>query len=218
MLSFIRERESVPRPMNSIMHRLVLSLFALVVIPFNTFATPAEEDEAKVFFNQILQQTSNPIIASLAKSTLSRLDRVALPESSHTNAPVEINLISQLSGSYAVPVLFQKNVMGTFIIDTGATYTVITPRMAQRLGITIDANTPRLTMLTANGQIRVPKVQIPQLSLGGLVIHNVEAVVQPLGNDPMLAGLLGLNCFKHLEMTVRADKLILNRTQISRAE
>jgi predicted aspartyl protease len=47
------------------------------------------------------------------------------------------------------------------------------------------------------------------MSIGNVEVSNIQAVVQDLGGDPQLSGLLGMNFFKDIELTIRRDKLIL---------
>jgi clan AA aspartic protease (TIGR02281 family) len=162
-------------------------------------------DEARQFYNQVIQNSQNPVVVQLARENLQKLRRQVMARS------VEIPLLSQVSGSLAVPIM-ANHTMATFLVDTGATHTVLTPRMAKKLGIVVTPDMERITILTANGVVRVPKVVIADLSVGGVTVHNVEAIIQDLGPDPLLSGLLGLNFFKDVELTVKTDKLILTQT------
>jgi clan AA aspartic protease (TIGR02281 family) len=190
---------------------LLKSLFAIAVTVSISLPSLAElpvnpnDEDARQFFNQIIQNSQNPLIVSMARENLQKLRHHAITQR------VEVPLLTQVSGSLAVPVMANKSTMATFLVDTGATYTVITPRMAKKLGVVLTPDVPKLMILTANGPIRVPKVVIPQLSVGGVTVENVEAIVQDLGPDPMLAGLLGVNFFKNMELTVKSDRLILSQ-------
>jgi clan AA aspartic protease (TIGR02281 family) len=186
---------------------VVLVAYCVTAMPLARANTPlTNADEARTFFNQVIQNSQNPLIIQVARENLQRLRQQSITRS------VEVPLLSQVSGSLAVPVLANHTTMATFIVDTGATYTVITPRMAKKLGFVITPDIPRIAIVTANGLIRVPKVIIPKLSVGGVDVENVEAIVQPLGPDPLLAGLLGVNFFKGMELTVKPDKLVLTST------
>jgi clan AA aspartic protease (TIGR02281 family) len=169
----------------------------------------SDEQAARLYFSQ-MQQSSNPVIANLARETLQRLHG---NQASGHRTKVEVKLLTQQNDSLAVPVLLDtqdhRQVMATFLVDTGASYTVITPRLAAKLGVLITANTPRVAILTANGMVQSPKVTVPKLSLGGVSLQNIEVLVQDLGGDLLLSGLLGMNAFKGMELTVQADRLIL---------
>jgi clan AA aspartic protease (TIGR02281 family) len=188
----------------------LLVLCSLVLSPaFAATSGSTDTAEAELFFNQIIKSTDNPVIANLAQENLSKLKKQQI---SYLGQPrtVEIPLLTQLNNSLAVPVLMNQKVMATFIVDTGATYTVITPRMAKKLGIVITPDTPRITIATANGAITAPKVTVPKLAIGGLEVENVEVIVQNLGDDLLLSGLLGMNFFKNMDLTIRQDKLIVH--------
>lgn len=167
-------------------------------------------NEATTFFNQLVNKSDNPIIKRMAGENLSKLNG---KPATNTVRRSEIALLSQSNNnSIVVPTMINGKFMGTFIVDTGATYTVITPMLARKMGVEINASTPRINIITANGPIKAPLVTLESVKIGQVEVKNVQAVVQDLGNDVLLAGLLGMNCFKDMEMTVRQDRLILTST------
>lgn len=166
--------------------------------------------EATTFFTQLANTSQNPLIASVARENLSRLQRAETPPSPNRGKQIEVPLMSQQNNGLAVPAVLNGSTMGTFLVDTGASYTVITKRMAQKLGIEVTADTPKMSLITANGYIQAPIVTVERLSLGGVEVRNIKVVIQDLGNDPLLAGLLGMNFFKGMDLTVREDKLVLS--------
>lgn len=182
----------------------LLALLAALSGPGFAQEVTAQQQEAVTFYERVVKTTDNPLIAAMAKDSLARLKHQEQPRQS-----VEIPLLIRMNKSLAIPVALNQNTMGTFLIDTGATHTVITPRMANKLGIQIDENTTRLTILTANGTVKAPLVNVKEITMGGITVRNVQAIVQPLGNDILLAGLLGMNVFQDMDLTVKRDKLVL---------
>ncbi len=92
-----------------------------------------------------------------------------------------------------------------FIVDTGASYTSIPWSTVNALGIRVDANTPRRQLRTASDVISVPVVVLPEVTLGGWTVRNVEATVIDLpGNDAL--GLLGLNFLGEFEIGLDRDQ------------
>ena len=173
-----------------------------------------ETREAQAFFTQLASENDNPVIQAMAKKSLQQLkdngrtgDR---PEGVSRHVEVVTNM--QLNSSLAVPTLINGKTMATFLVDTGASYTVITPRMAKKAGIVITADTPRISMATANGVVQAPLVTLDKIAIGQVEVENIQVVVQPLGgaNDVLLAGLLGMNFFKNMDLTVRQNKLVLD--------
>jgi aspartyl protease family protein len=101
--------------------------------------------------------------------------------------------------------------MATFLVDTGASYTVITPQTAQALGVDLNDDLPSVPVTTANGTVHAPLVTLKQISLGGMQVQNVQAVVADLGDAPQLSGLLGMSFFQGMEISFKQDKLVISR-------
>lgn len=167
-------------------------------------------NEATVFFNQLARESDNPLIASLALESLTRLQ-----DSSSPVRRVIVPLLEQPDSSLAVPTLIEGRVMATFLIDTGSSYTVITPRLAKKLGVVVSPDTERISLLTANGAITAPLVKLKNISIGQVNVPEVSVVIQDLGDgdDILLSGLLGMNFFHGMDITLRGDQLILGLRQ-----
>lgn len=171
--------------------------------------------EAVQVFEQMAKDTHNPYVAQMARENLSQLK-----QKSGVKVQVAVPLLQTGCdhGTLAVPVLLNKRVMGTFVVDTGASYTVITPRLAAKLGIVVSDDAPRIAIRTANGVVHAPLVTIPSLSLGKVDLGQVQAVVHDLGDDLMLSGLLGLNAFKGMDMSVSQQTLYLGVNNAQEAQ
>jgi clan AA aspartic protease (TIGR02281 family) len=174
-------------------------------IPANAQDINPQLNEATVFFNRLARESNNPLIASLARESLSRL------QGSSPIRRVVVPLLEQPDTSLAVPTLIEGKVMATFLIDTGSSYTVITPRLAQKLGVVVSPETQRVSLLTANGPITAPMVRLKNISIGQVNVPEVNVVIQDLGNgdDILLSGLLGMNFFQGMDITLKEDQLIL---------
>jgi clan AA aspartic protease (TIGR02281 family) len=146
------------------------------------------------------------LIAGFARESLDKLEHGSVP--AHE---VVIPLLEQPDTSLVVPTMLNDQVMGTFLVDTGSSYTVITPQMAKKLGVVTGPDTPKTSIITANGTIRAPMITLKNVTIGQLRIPSVTAVVQEIGNgdDLLLSGLLGMNVFQGMDLTVKDDQLIL---------
>lgn len=91
---------------------------------------------------------------------------------------------------------------GTFIIDTGATYTSISRDMAEELGLDMTNTANSVHITTANGRINVPKVVIGQLEVNGVKAKNIQATVIEIHPDSAFSGLLGLSFIRQFKMTI----------------
>lgn len=165
--------------------------------------------EAKAFFTHLADTSSNPLIVSMARESLRKIRDTAEPAADKTIA--EITMLPQEDHTYVVPAVVNRRYMATFLVDTGASYTVITPQMAEELGINIHKDTPTLPVTTANGTLNAPVVTLKNVSLGGMRVDNVEAVVTDLGDTPQLSGLLGMSFFRGMELSFKQDKLVISR-------
>jgi clan AA aspartic protease (TIGR02281 family) len=112
-------------------------------------------------------------------------------------------------GSTTIRSSMMLNRQGTyeFIVDTGATFTAITRRMAAELGYT-DRNGEvvsdrRVWVQTANGPIQVPVVQLESASLHGFSVESLDVLV--LDSLPGY-GLLGINFLNNFKFTVDAQR------------
>jgi clan AA aspartic protease (TIGR02281 family) len=182
-----------------------LAILAATITPAYAKEDTTQVQDATMFFNQLIKETKNPLVASLAQESLSRIK-----EKNVTSQRVEIPLLRRMNNSLTVPAMVNRSAMGTFIVDTGATYTVITPRLAQKLGVTVGPENQRISIITANGTISAPVVILNNVAIGGVEVSGVKAIVQDLGKDELLAGLLGMNFFKDMELTIKQNKLILS--------
>ncbi len=84
-----------------------------------------------------------------------------------------------------------NGVKGTFIIDTGASYVTVKAPFAERAKIPV-ANTPDITLSTANGLAKGKLSSAEKIVLGKLVAANVPTVVQKTDDRSYGAGVDGL--------------------------
>ncbi|MFC1603121.1 TIGR02281 family clan AA aspartic protease [Pseudomonadota bacterium] len=96
-----------------------------------------------------------------------------------------------------------------FILDTGATFTVISSDTAQKLGIVLSPNQPTMQISTANGIVQAPTIILNAVNLHGALVERVPAVV--LNELNGFDGLLGLSFLNHFNIDINQDegKLLL---------
>jgi predicted aspartyl protease len=118
-----------------------------------------------------------------------------------------------------VPVVLNGNEKATFLLDTGANITVITPTLAQRLGVEQPSGGPKIRARMASGQdVEVSLIRVKSIGVGSARIENFATAVYDL---PALAlgapfpivvdGLLGNDFIGLFTMTIdpRAGRLTL---------
>lgn len=121
------------------------------------------------------------------------------------------NDITPISGGIVLKTDHQGHFRGTvlinnvpmpFLIDTGATKTVIPSSMAIKAGLpfggVVQSN-------TAGGKVSDRITQITSLALGNAMIRNLDAQI----NDHLQEVLIGMNTLKYFQMTQNGNTLTL---------
>lgn len=106
-------------------------------------------------------------------------------------------------------ILVKAKVQGRavyFLLDTGATYSTLTPEFARDLGLTPAASNPKTMSQTANGLVERTFGMIPRLELGDRMHSKVSFTLCEscggTGRDYPIVGLLGLNVLRRYRMTI----------------
>ena len=121
------------------------------------------------------------------------------PASSLTKASVPFEKQGQV---IIVEATLNKKTAAKFVVDTGASYTVISSATAKELSIDTDQNTQPVTFQTANGLIQARLVSLQSITVGGMEINNLTAAVHDVVPDGKVFGLLGLNFLGNFRMDI----------------
>lgn len=109
----------------------------------------------------------------------------------------------------SVPVVFDhggRSVETFMMLDTGATYTTLPPKVLQQLGAMPTGDAPVLTLSTANGQRQAQVVLLDRIWLGHLALGGVAVTTCDDCASQENAGLLGLNVAGGYNVTIDADR------------
>jgi clan AA aspartic protease (TIGR02281 family) len=87
-----------------------------------------------------------------------------------------------------------------FIVDTGASFTLINRPTARELGITIDESTPFIPIFTASSLIFTPLVTLQSIRVGEAEVENVDVLIHDMPSDS--AGLLGNSFLNKFRVTL----------------
>jgi clan AA aspartic protease (TIGR02281 family) len=138
------------------------------------------------------------------------------PAMSSAKTEVGVVPLKRSSQALMLEATLNHQTVGTFILDTGATYTSISREMAEEMGLDL-INAPKVRITTANGRIEVPKVLIQTLNVNGVEAHNVEATVIDIRKGSSFAGLLGLSFIKKFKLTIDpvAGQLIFQPNELA---
>jgi clan AA aspartic protease (TIGR02281 family) len=99
-----------------------------------------------------------------------------------------------------VEALLNRHVSVPLMLDTGASYTVLTKQTAHDLGITSLARLPKHSFLTPGGPILSPVTTLKSIRVGTAEAQNVAVAIDAEGHLPL--GLLGMTFMRHFKVTV----------------
>jgi uncharacterized protein YceK len=119
------------------------------------------------------------------------------------SAPVSVP-IQIIENIILVPVTLNRSHGATFLLDTGAQFTVLTPELAGRIGLVVPADAPTKAVPVVGGQhITIPFVRLPLIELGSGRVEDVEVGVYEVAPEsPLIDGLLGVDILGRFTMTV----------------
>jgi aspartyl protease family protein len=96
-----------------------------------------------------------------------------------------------------------------FLLDTGASVTTISTRVARELGINTGFGSPTTEISTASGIVRVPLATVDSIQVGGAEARDVRVVVLDLPEGQQLTGLLGNTFLSRFRVQLDAANAVL---------
>ncbi|PVZ15637.1 MULTISPECIES: TIGR02281 family clan AA aspartic protease [unclassified Pseudomonas] len=121
------------------------------------------------------------------------------------NGVIEVRLQANRQGHFVASGKVNGQPV-TFMVDTGATQVAVPAELAAGLGLPTGAP---VTLSTANGLAEGARSRVASLSLGGIELRDVSAVVMPGMGDSTV--LLGMSALKRLEFNQRGGTLLLRQ-------
>ncbi|ETX07338.1 MAG: hypothetical protein ETSY2_11815 [Candidatus Entotheonella gemina] len=92
-----------------------------------------------------------------------------------------------------------------FLVDTGAAYTAINPRLASLFNL-LASDLRRMTIAPVHGSpLSVPQVVLPELRTGGIELTEVDALVVSFPSELRLHGIIGMNVLRQFRVTLEGD-------------
>ncbi len=96
-----------------------------------------------------------------------------------------------------------------FVVDTGATQIALRESDAARLGFHPTPRDYSIRLHTANGITRAAVVRLRMVEVGGIVVRDLPALIQP--DDALGVNLLGMSFLSQVRFTHERGKLILEQ-------
>lgn len=120
--------------------------------------------------------------------------------------------LQKMGGSLIVEVTLNQERTAHLIVDTGASLTVLSTKIAIDLGILGTTDTELLTINTAGGSVQVNMNYLSSINIGNARAENIAVAIHDLPDIPEeIEGLLGMSFLKHFLITLDAEhaRLIL---------
>ena len=108
--------------------------------------------------------------------------------------------------SVIVPVTFNGALRGNLALDTGATITVVSRRIANSLTLKT-LGTGKIG--TVGGVITAPLARLQSLKVGDAEVHDLVVSIHDFSTDPRIQGLLGLDFLKHFHVALDTRRGVL---------
>ncbi len=151
-----------------------------------------------------------PDIAAAARSGMDSLGPLLMPRRTPLINGDGISVpLERFGGVWFAEVTVNDSRTAWFMVDTGATLCVLSPELAESLGIQPPPDARIVTLQTANGQTSGPLVWITSIRVGDAEVQNVAAVV--LASAGLReGGILGNTFLSRYIVTLDSDKRVLN--------
>lgn len=133
---------------------------------------------------------------------------VSIPKVSSAGAPPGTIVVPILSTgrSMIVTVTFNGSISGNLMVDTGATNTIISKRLASSLALRPSGNT---RMQTVGGVIGAAVARLQSLKVGEAEVTDLPVVIYDFSRDPRFEGLLGMDFLGRYQFGLDLQKQLL---------
>ena len=121
-------------------------------------------------------------------------------ESNSTSGIFQAPIKRRESGIPVIDVKFNGSHTFEMLVDTGASATVLTPTMAQTLGVKEEGI---VLVETAGGIVKSTKGRVSSIQAGGAVANNLVVLIAP----SLSLGLLGQNFFGNYDVTIKENAI-----------
>jgi clan AA aspartic protease (TIGR02281 family) len=163
--------------------------------------------EAAGAYQAALRLDPPPALAAEIRRGLAEIAAASQPAPARRGPPDrdEIPLL-RASGLWFVQVVVNDMRSARFLVDTGATFTTLSPEIAGDLGLERDGDARSVEIQTAAGRIKAHRVTLGSVRVGDVEAQNVRAVVHSL---PGIDGILGNTFLGRYSVTIEPERGLL---------
>ena len=113
----------------------------------------------------------------------------------------EVPLV-KLGNSLLVQVNFGAAGNHLMVLDTGASGSMISEKLAERIG---GPKGPMVKIRTASGVLLRPLMEVPETGVAGFKVRNLKMVVNDLPEKDSVQGLLGVDFLNHFKIRLDTE-------------
>jgi predicted aspartyl protease len=150
-------------------------------------------------FQMALLLEPPPELSQRILADIARLHQRPGTAARETTVPLEHGL-----GVWIVQVVLNEARTGRFLMDTGSSVTVVSPRLAAELGVAGDGSGAPVELHTLGGRTAGRAATLASLRVGELELRDAPVVLHDPG--PGLDGILGNTFLDRYSLTVDADR------------
>lgn len=166
------------------------------------------DEEGVVHFTDNLHN-----IPEKKRSGVTRIKARETPKGQESSGPAPLDKASVPFEKKGEVVIVKATVNGKasarFVVDTGASYTMISQATARELEIDTEKKLSTIPFQTANGVILAPLVKLDSIEVGGMRVNDLTAAIHDIFSDPSIAGLLGLDFLSNFRMDIDTQNALL---------
>ena len=119
--------------------------------------------------------------------------------------------LQQLGHLFVVTVKLNGEQDAQLIVDTGASHTILSHKLAGALGLYSDSPAGSVTMNTVGGAVQAPLVKVKSIRVAAAEVRDSLVVIHDLPDSPKgVEGLLGLSALGQFQVTLDPAKKILS--------
>jgi aspartyl protease family protein len=150
-----------------------------------------------------------PALTRQVLEDIARLTAATRAEPRETTVPLEHGL-----GVWIAQVVVNGSRTARFLVDTGSSVTVVSPRLAADVGIAGGAGRTMVELRTLGGRTTGASATLASLRVGDLELIDAPVVLHDPG--PGLDGILGNTFLSRYRVTVDADRRLLQLRLLAR--
>jgi len=166
-------------------------------------------DEAIDEYERVMQLRPHAELAAASRKALKDLQPLSrrVPVRRGNAGDESTIRLERAGGGWLAEVVVNDTQGARFLVDTGASVTVLSPEMADTLGIKPPPRGRVIKLHTLSGEIEAPIVTVPSLRVGELEANDVVAVIHPMVEG--LDGILGNTFLARYTVTLDARRGLL---------